>query len=306
MRGAAIAFRKIDSMLRGHAAAEIAATAAGGSFASVVVAPAFPAQGRVTRQGRQYARADGGWTPVALDLPAALRAELPASLALWLAAAAGSIADSGCFLCDAESDADLAAVVAAGRRLAPPVLWVGSAGLARALAGDATRRCAPPPGPLLAVVGSRHTVAIGEIDRLRARGEAAIAPIAAAEEIAGAVERADRALRGGNSAVLALRLPDLPSPQAATKLRALASACASLHPAALFASGGDTLAALMDATRAGRLDCRGEIAPGVPLSQIVGGCWNGLAVVSKSGGFAAGNVLAQLLDPERERKRAQA
>ncbi|MCK6453607.1 MAG: Hrp-dependent type III effector protein [Alphaproteobacteria bacterium] len=306
MRDAEIAFRKVDSMLRGHVAAEIAATAEGGGFASVVVAPAFPAHGRVTRQGRQYARADGGWVPVALDLPSALGAALPPSMALRLVATAEAIAGSFCFLCDAGSDADLAAIVAAGRLLAPPVLWAGSAGLARALAGGATRLCAPPSAPLLAVVGSRHPVSTDEIDRLRARDEAAIASIAGLDEIAGAIERAARRLAGGGSAVLALRLPALPAAEAAAALRHLASACASLRPGALFASGGDTLAALMDAVRAVRLDCLGEIAPGVPLSRIVGGCWNGLAVVSKSGGFAAGDVLAQLLDPTREKKRAQA
>jgi len=106
--------------------------------------------------------------------------------------------------------------------------------------------------------------------------------------------------------VLALRLPALPAAEAASALRHLARECTALRSSALFASGGDTLAALADAAGAARLDCLGEIMPGVPLSRMAGGCWNGVAVVSKSGGFAAGDVLMRLFDHEMEKKRAQA
>jgi uncharacterized protein YgbK (DUF1537 family) len=36
--------------------------------------------------------------------------------------------------------------------------------------------------------------------------------------------------------------------------------------------------------------------PGVPLSQIVQGRWHDLAVVSKSGGFGAPDLLIQLAE----------
>jgi hypothetical protein len=49
-----------------------------------------------------------------------------------------------------------------------------------------------------------------------------------------------------------------------------------------------------------------EIAPGVPLLRIAGGRWNGVAVVSKSGAFAAGEVVARLFEPSAEKRRAQA
>ena len=134
LSGADLAYKKINSLLRGNTAREVAACLAGGRFRSAVIAPAFPAQQRITTGGRQYWRADATlpWQAVACDLATELRR---GCATLRLAPAAEAVAGSGCFLCDAADEHDLAALVDAGRRLEPPVLWCGSAGLARALAG---------------------------------------------------------------------------------------------------------------------------------------------------------------------------
>ena len=58
--GASIAYKKVDSLLRGHTLAELAACLQGGAFPFCVVAPAFPYQGRVTRSGVQFRRTAGG------------------------------------------------------------------------------------------------------------------------------------------------------------------------------------------------------------------------------------------------------
>src|SRR6185437_9942318 len=63
------AFKKIDSLLRGHVAAELAACMA--SFDRCILAPAFPFQGRITRNGRVLLRTETGWRDVGVDLPAA-------------------------------------------------------------------------------------------------------------------------------------------------------------------------------------------------------------------------------------------
>src|SRR5205814_4669044 len=47
-------YKKIDSMLRGHPRAELLALMAALGESRGVVAPAFPAEGRTTRDGRQY------------------------------------------------------------------------------------------------------------------------------------------------------------------------------------------------------------------------------------------------------------
>jgi len=133
------AFKKIDSLLRGHVALELAACMQ--RFDRCVLAPAFPFQGRITRDGRQLMRVGDGWRDTGVDLPAALRAlgvEVP--------------------MRDAVTDADLDAIVTEGMRLPGRVLWCGTGGLAGALAGRAPAPCPTLTGPILALVGSDHPV----------------------------------------------------------------------------------------------------------------------------------------------------
>jgi uncharacterized protein YgbK (DUF1537 family) len=302
MQGAGLALRKIDSQLRGHVAEEIAATAMGGNFRNVVIAPAFPAHGRVLRQGRLYLRGDTGYRITEHDLAGDLAR---CGLAPRLTADARDIAGGGVFLCDAEIDADLDAIVACGRRLSPGALWCGPAGLARALAGPAPLR-ACPSGSVLGVIGTRDPMTRSEIDRLQARQPDAVIPVECVDAIAASIDRAAGLLKAGVSPLLTLRLAPLPAAEASAVLRRLAEAAQTLRPATLFASGGDTLAALMDAADVSRLDAEGEVAPGLPLSRIVGGGWGGVSVVSKSGAFSAAAILARLFDPKTEARREEA
>jgi len=52
--GAAILFKKVDSTLRGNVASETVAALEASARRNVIFAPAFPAQGRVTRAGVVY------------------------------------------------------------------------------------------------------------------------------------------------------------------------------------------------------------------------------------------------------------
>jgi uncharacterized protein YgbK (DUF1537 family) len=240
--GADIAFKKIDSLLRGPVAAELGAVAP--LFDHVVCAPAFPFQGRVTRGGRQYARDGAGWRTVGPeDLPVALR--------------------------DAETDDDLSRIVAAGRRLAGRVLWVGTAGLAGALTGGL-----PVPRPvlrglLLALVGSDHAVALGQIAAARASGVA----VRTVSVPAGTVRSAAQALIARGFADILATAP---------------------RPGTLFVSGGETLRDVCDRLGATGLIVDGEFEPGAPCSVITGGLWDGLRVVSKSGAFGDSSFLTRL------------
>ena len=128
LAGADIAFRKVDSLLRGHVVTELAASL--GAFDHCIFAPAFPFQGRITRNGRQWLR-DGG----IVDTPPM---QVP--------------------MLDAETDADLDRIVAEGRRLPGRVLWCGTAGLAGALAGRQPVVRPMLQGPILALIGSDHPV----------------------------------------------------------------------------------------------------------------------------------------------------
>lgn len=283
-----LAFKKVDSLLRGQEAAEIAAILEVLPICRCVVAPAFPAQGRITRDGRQGLIADGAWRPVPRDLAADLaRAGHPVTRAV-----AGQPVPRGVSFWDAQSDADLDAIVARGRDQAG-TLWIGSAGLAAALARSAgLAQLAPPPlpRPLLGLVGSEHDVIREQIARL------------------GPLHRA-LALDGGSDTDLAKKLADdgvafatvdlpegTPRADANTAIEArFAQLLSGLdRPGTLFASGGETLRGLCDALGAERLDVVGQIQPGVPLSILRGGRWDGITIVSKSGAFGGPDLLKQL------------
>ncbi|OPF71512.1 hypothetical protein VT50_0232795 [Streptomyces antioxidans] len=162
-----IVLKKIDSLLRGNVAAEIAVLAEDAT--GVVLAPALPIAGRVVRSGvvhiggvplhegdawraeavpppASVAQALGGLPTALITLPT-VRASRPTLLtALRAATAAGRVA-----ICDAETDADLDAIVGASLADGPGTRLVGSGGLALAVgrhlatAYPATRTRATPP-----------------------------------------------------------------------------------------------------------------------------------------------------------------
>ena len=74
--GAELAYLKCDSLLRGSLAQEIVACLQAQHFDHCIIAPAFPAQRRITRNGRQWAAAHGGdeWRLAGPDLAAQLNA----------------------------------------------------------------------------------------------------------------------------------------------------------------------------------------------------------------------------------------
>jgi uncharacterized protein YgbK (DUF1537 family) len=285
LAGADIAFHKIDSLLRGNVAAELAALVAVGGWRSVVLAPAFPAQGRVTRDGWQYALEPGrAARPVASKLSAMLTAE---GLACSPGDPGAELAP-GISVFDAETEEDLLRIVAAGRTDSGPVLWCGSGGLGRALAAAHPARAETTlRGPVLGLFGSDQPAT--------ARQLAACGPL---RVTLGPPDRAAAALAERGAALVDVDLPpDLPRAEAA---RRIASAFAALvirlePPGTLIVAGGETLGALCGALAARSLEARGLVAPGVPRSVIRGGRWDGVEVVSKSGAFGGDALWRDLL-----------
>jgi uncharacterized protein YgbK (DUF1537 family) len=287
LAGADIAYKKLDSLWRGQPAAELAACLATGAWAHCVLAPAFPAQRRVTRGGRVLVgRPDGGWDTAPVDPAAALAAE---GLALRPGRLDAPL-PPGISLFDAETEADLARIVALGRAAAGPVLWCGSGGLARALAGDAVL----PPDmrldrPVLGLFGSDHAVTARQ---LAACGAAWLRlPAGDAAPVA-------RRLDAAGLALVSLDLP--PGLDRAAAAARIAAGFADLaqalpRPGTLIVAGGETLRALCDGLGAQGLLAAGLVTPGVPRSRLRGGAWDGVAVVSKSGAFGPDALWRDLL-----------
>jgi uncharacterized protein YgbK (DUF1537 family) len=254
------AFKKIDSLLRGHVALELAACMRW--FDHCILAPAFPFQGRITRNGRQLVRTDTGWRDTGVDLAASLQAH-------------GVTAR----LCDAETDADLDAIVAQGRALSGRVLWCGTGGLAGALAGRHSVPSPDLPRPILALIGSDHPVTAAQL--------AAIPDL-----------HADAAAIAPGTAAVTVALPDATPRDVACRIitaRFVAFLDAIPRPGTLFVTGGETLRALCDALGVTHLDVDGEVEPGVPTSILRGGAWDGQRLVSKSGAFGDAGFLRRLL-----------
>lgn len=276
-----IAFVKVDSLLRGHPMTELSAYWRGGGFDHCIIAPAFPDQGRVTRGGVQYRRdANGVWRKVA-DL-----ATLAADAGLPLASGAVRIADAG-------SRADLSRVVETGRALAGRVLWCGTAGLALAMSeGQTAPRVSELPRPFLGLFGSDQSVTARQ---LAACGSLwlrfADAGLAAARDV-------EDTLRREHAAFVSFSLPaDLTRQAAARRIAGLVDDLLGRlpRPGTLIVSGGETLRAVCEALGAESLRCTGQLEPGVPLSVLQGGRWDGLTVVSKSGAFGRESIWRDLL-----------
>ena len=106
-RAEGLVYKKLDSTLRGHVAAEIRAALEATGLARAVIAPAFPAQGRTVRGGQVFV--DGEPTGRGVE-----------------------------GILDAETDDDLRAIVASVGD--EPVLWAGSAGLAAHVAATLPTR----------------------------------------------------------------------------------------------------------------------------------------------------------------------
>ena len=104
-------------------------------------------------------------------------------------------------------------------------------------------------------------------------------------------------------ALASLHLPDRTSrAEAARRIAAALGAIARQvpRPGTLAVAGGETLRALLSGLGARSLLVEGRAVPGVPISRIVGGTWDGVTVLSKSGAFGHPDLLRELLGlPER-------
>lgn len=291
LAGRDIAFKKIDSLMRGNTVPEVVACCAAGRFASIVIAPAFPGQGRIMRGGRQLLRDEtGAWRPLAADLGASLRcAGFPATKLPRGKSPAGR----GIFICDSETDEDLRQVSAAG--IEGPVLWCGTAGLAHALASPRDGRRFTTRHPALIVVGSRHPVSLRQVARLEADRTGVIA-VDDAEALAAPVAAVGARLAAGADAALVFALPPLSADNAHSAYRAVFAHLAELPaPGTLVIVGGDTLFRLCAALGASRLDAVGAWSPGIAVSRFADGAWRGADIVSRSGAFGADDLLTRFL-----------
>ena len=292
-------YKKVDSAGRGHLAVEVeAAVAACADGTICVVCPAFPEMGRTVKgghvlvAGRPSSQTSFGTamrSPVLEShLPTVLlrqrfpvAAVAPKSDELRKAVAAGARV----LVVDAVLPEDLDRVVEAGRELARPVLWVGSAGLAGAVArcyGPGQVRAVPDasPGRVLVVVGSQDPAARAQLSVLAANTNWPV------------IRRPGEAGRAG-AGLIVNAPPGAGDPQAVAETlgRIAADAVSARAFDGLVLTGGDTARAVLDALECRALHVLTELADGVPLSVASGGRLDGVRVVTKAGSFGDDTTL---------------
>jgi uncharacterized protein YgbK (DUF1537 family) len=197
----ALLYKKIDSTLRGHIGAELGALIRELEPDRVVCAPAYPKNGRTTRNGIHFLHgvpidrtevAGDPRNPVdTASLPAMLAKDggprfLHVDLGVLRSGQAASLAAERFLSFDCEEQEDLRRIVRAVGETGKRVLWCGSAGLAEVLleevlppgkgkderGGSIGRKPSTGPaggigsgGPVLSVIGSMSSVSRRQLER---------------------------------------------------------------------------------------------------------------------------------------------
>ncbi|ORN03466.1 D-threonate kinase [Pantoea septica] len=320
-------FKKIDSTLRGNIGAEVRAALAASGKKRALIAPAVPRLGRVTRRGEvqvngvpltetEYASdpktpvisarvlTQMGIAGVEIDL-AALRSDRFAAL---LAEQQGAV------VIDAESESDIALILAAAAQLEETPLLVGAAGLSDALGAQLAAR---HPAPVLAVIGSMSASAQQQIARLAAQRNIALVDIDIRQlferprwpNSAQWTDQALAALRNGRHTVIRTcqhadqrhEIDALCQQQQITRQQLGEAICQFLgeltlaisraqRPAGLYLSGGDVAIAVAQALGASGFQIQGIVAGCVPHGVLLNSEFT-LPVMTKAGGFGDENTL---------------
>jgi 4-hydroxythreonine-4-phosphate dehydrogenase len=330
-------FKKLDSTLRGHPGEEIAAMldvlSAQSPATRAIVAPAFPAGGRTTRNAKVFVSGvplefTEFWSPgadtahanvvnllEAAGVPAAhvplstVRGEESALAAALAATSASTLAGLRgarpvAAVCDAETEEDLDRIAAAGLSL-DHALFVGSAGLAHALvqriSRDHERRLSPVRVPItrrgaLVVVGSQaraSRAALGGLVTLDGLVHVSLTP--------DDLERFDGAglvdeVIAGRDIVVDLAAPDTPRTLESAHARRLARALEPVaHAASAWvATGGETAAALFARCGVTGMQVIDETEHGIALGLTLGDL--PVPVVTKAGGFGDAGCLRRVVE----------
>lgn len=318
-------YKKIDSTLRGNWAAEV--TALQPSAGMAIVAPAFPAMGRTTSDSRQYVhgvplentdiwKLEGlngvadverlltvqGLVTAKVDLET-IRAPLDELIARLQALYERGV---GAAICDAQNEADLEHLARASLSLPIPFFWVGSAGLARAIA-----KCCEQGAfhissvlscdkPVLVMVGSLSSHSVRQAQYLQQHSQISELVVPPAllrtgpavpewgdwqQRIVGRLEQGeDILLRMGNDDAF-----DVTEGPGLSKMLARLVAPGFTLLGGLIATGGETARAMLNEVHLGALRLISEVEPGIPLSLAIGEY--PLQVVTKAGAFGQETAL---------------
>jgi len=328
-----VVYKKIDSTLRGNIGAELEAAIADMAGEKAIVAPAFPAVGRTTVAGILLVNGVAvAETQFANDpISPVTESHIPSLLEKSTGRRVGCLTvkdiEAGpeslyhqvsempqdIVVCDITEQSHLTGIVQAAALAKGCWLLCGSGGLARELhlftrapgIGQA-RPSGLPPGPALVVVGTRNQVAAKQLQK--ARDELGLPVLnlevehisqedIASGKVGSILQEASRLLDRKKgvavSSTFSQYTPALKHAIPALMAEVAAGILTSRKFGGLFLSGGDIAVEVCRRLSVAAISVLGEVEPGVPAGELIGGQGGGMRVVTKAGGFGTAEALVK-------------
>jgi uncharacterized protein YgbK (DUF1537 family) len=219
-------------------------------------------------------------------------------------------------VCDVAAASHLSGIARAAALAGGHWLLCGSGGLARELhllltdvpkvekmkSGEKT------VGPALVVVGTRNQVAADQL--LKARDELGMPllnleteKLNTEEVLSGRLESllkgVDKLMDGGKglaiSSTFSQYMPTLKQSMAGIMAEIVAGILMAHKFAGLFLSGGDIAVEVCRRLKVSAIRVHGEVEPGVPAGELIGGQYQGMRVVTKAGGFGTEEAMVKAI-----------
>jgi uncharacterized protein YgbK (DUF1537 family) len=326
-----VVYKKIDSTLRGNIAAELEVAISELASEKALVAPAFPAVGRTIAGGNLLVNGvPVAETQFANDpISPVKESHIPTLLEKAIGRSVGSVSveaiearpevlyrtiaqmPQSIVVCDIAEQSHLTAIARAAVLAEGRWLLCGSGGLARELylfLGEATKKgrekvSVQKAGPALVVVGTRNQVAAEQL--LKAEKELGL-PILKLEVeklksgdkvFEDVVREAGGLLRQGKGVAVSSTFsqyePAMKQSISVIMAEIAAGILTSHEFAGLFLSGGDIALEVCRRLRVSAIRVHGEVEPGVPAGELIGGQAEGMRVVTKAGGFGTGEAMVK-------------
>jgi uncharacterized protein YgbK (DUF1537 family) len=286
-------YLKIDSTMRGSVPGQIAGVLAAWrkkhSNAFAVVCPAYPRMGRTVVgnhllvNGQPVERSSIGCDPVSPVTMSDLSRLIPGSS--QIAPDRIPLNSAPVVTADASSDEDLTTIAAAIADVGPPVIPVGSAGLAEAMAAKWTVRSVrlQPDRPLQPDRGlSQNPAILILVTSLNPVSRAQVARLS--ETFPDATILMTPAERVPNISMAEHLAEDFAKRFAQKKWDVLGLV------------GGDGARAVLGHLGASAIHIHDAILEGIPSGTVVGGLADGMAIFTKAGGFGAEDALVRAVE----------
>ncbi|MCS0502026.1 four-carbon acid sugar kinase family protein [Ancylobacter mangrovi] len=333
--GCTLFYKKIDSLLRGQVGLELQAMLDAMPGRTIMVVPATPSNGRITRDGVQtrLADADSGGVdagafirarPESAHIPTLLRAAMDAQIAT---VALDKLADSAALVrtledaqgrvivCDAERAEHLHVLARAGLRVGITI-FAGTSDFAAAVA-EVLAAQRVDEGQVLVVAGSASATSHAQLATLEEAGLCRVAWLGEAALRAGdhegLVRDALEAAQGRPAIVVASAAPvegGDPADAAAAVAGLLAAAAADIIASrpvrGIIATGGDTTIALLHRLCVDRIEPQTLLEPGIALCAVRGTPLDGMTLVTKPGAHGDAGCLVRLVTALAARSRNNA